>query len=127
MKYRPRGALLGAWSLVALLAGAPACGGADDRPTRWSFISAAIVEPGCATVNCHSAVSARAGVDLHARAVGYYTLVNELYVLPGDPQESALLSLLNAQGTRRMPPDAPLPQADIDLISAWIAAGAPND
>ena len=112
---------------MALLAGAPACGGADDRPARWSFISAAIIEPGCATVNCHSAITARAGVDLHARGIGYYTLVDELYVIPGDPQESALLSLLNAQGTRRMPPDAPLPPADIELISAWIAAGAPND
>jgi hypothetical protein len=114
-------------TLPALLAFAPACGGADDRPARWSFISAAVVEPACATVNCHSHVSARAGVDLHARDIGYYTLVNELYVIPGDPAESALLSLLNAQGTRRMPPDAPLPQADIDLIAAWIAAGATND
>lgn len=109
------------------LAFAPACGGTDDRPARWSFISSAIVEPACATVNCHSAVSARAGIDLHARDIGYYTLLNELYVIPRDPQESALIDLLNAQGTRRMPPDAPLPQADIDLIQAWIAAGAAND
>jgi len=121
MKRLPR------WVLVALLSPVCACGGADERPARWSFISSAIVEPGCATVNCHSSVSAKAGGDLHARDIGYYTLVNELYVIPGVPQDSALLSLLNAQGARRMPPDAPLPQADIDLISAWIAAGAPND
>jgi len=121
MKRLPR------WPLVALLSAAPACGGTDDRPARWSFISSAIVEPGCATVNCHSSVTAKAGVDLHARDIGYYALVNQLYVIPDDPQESALLSLLNAQGARRMPPDAPLPQADIDLISAWISAGAPND
>ena len=113
--------------LVGALSLAPACGGADDRPARWSFISSAIVEPGCATVNCHSSVSARAGIDLHDRAIGYDTLINLLYVIPGDTQDSSLLSLLNAQGARRMPPDAPLPPADIDLVSAWIAAGAPND
>lgn len=124
MKRHPRWALLGMLSALAVV---PACGSTDDRPARWSFISSAIVEPGCATVNCHSSVSAKAGVDLHARDIGYYTLVNALYVIPGDPQQSALLSLLNAQGARRMPPDAPLPQADIDLISAWISAGAPND
>jgi len=116
--------LLGCLALLA----ASACGGsADDRPARWSFISAAIVEPSCATVNCHSAITAKAGVDLHAREIGYYTLVNELFVIPGDPQESAVISLMNAQGAERMPPDAPLAHADIELIANWIAAGAPND
>ena len=55
MKRHPRWALLG---ILSALAVAPACGSTDDRPARWSFISSAIVEPGCATVNCHSSVSA---------------------------------------------------------------------
>ena len=44
-------------------------------------------------------------------------------MLPGDTTESsALLYLMNGQGSLRMPPDAPLPGADIDLISRWITA-----
>ena len=113
--------------ILAGLAFAPACGGTDDRPARWSFISSAIIEPGCATVNCHSAVSARQGVDLHAREVAYHALVDGHYVIAGNPRSSIVISLMNAQSAKRMPPDAPLPQSDIDLIAAWIAAGAAND
>ncbi len=107
------------------------CGSAtDDRPATWSFISATIIEPSCATVNCHSAVAQRAGVDLHDRATGHKALVDRHFVVPSDqsvPRMSALLYLLNGQGALRMPPDGPLPEADIDLIDKWIAAGAKND
>ncbi len=52
------------------------CGGTtDDRPPKWSFISATIMEPSCATVNCHSAITHQGGVDLSARAIGYQSLV----------------------------------------------------
>ena len=52
-------------SLVALVALAAAalvgCGTTtDDRPAKWSFISPAITEPSCATVNCHSAIAQKA-------------------------------------------------------------------
>jgi len=104
------------------------CGGSvDDRPAKWSFISATIVEPSCATVNCHSAITQKAGVDLHDRETGYYNLVNGFYVYPGSPGDSAMVSLMNAQGSLRMPPDVPLPEADIELIENWITAGAPNN
>jgi len=117
--------------LVAVALAALGCGSAtDDRPARWSFISATIMEPSCATVNCHSAVAQRAGVDLHDRATGYHALTDRNFVRPGDqsePRMSALLHLLNGEGSLRMPPDSPLPQADVDLIDKWIAAGAKND
>jgi Planctomycete cytochrome C len=104
------------------------CGGAtDDRPVEWSFIAATIVEPSCATVNCHSAITKQGGVDLHSREVGYYALVNGIYVFPGQPDASSMVALMNAQGSLRMPPDVPLPQADIELIEKWIAAGALNN
>jgi hypothetical protein len=117
--------------LAAVAALALGCGDAiDDRPARWSFISATIMEPSCATVNCHSAVAQRAGVDLHDRATGYRDLVGRSFVYPADPSQpgtSPLLYLLKGQGSLRMPPDGALPQADIDLIDAWIKAGAKND
>ena len=70
----------------------------------------------------------RAGVDLHDRATGYATLAGRGFVDAGTmPDASALLYLMRGQGSLRMPPDAPLPEADIGLIDNWIKAGANND
>jgi hypothetical protein len=115
--------------LVASAAALIGCGGAtDDRPAKWSFISATITEPSCATVNCHSEIANRAGVDLHDRASGYRDLVTRGFVLPtSDPQASALVHLLDGRGSIRMPPDAPLPEADVTLIERWIADGAQDN
>ena len=121
------------WPRLARLAAVSAllaagCGSAtDDRPHTWSFISATITEPSCATVNCHSEFTKRAGLDLHARDVGFYTLINGFYVIPSNSADSSLSYVLNAQGSLRMPPDNPLPVADIQLIQKWIDAGATND
>lgn len=104
------------------------CGSAtDDRPADWSVISATIVEPSCATVNCHSKITAQGGVDLHDRTTGYYTLINGFYVIPGNVADSTVVSLMNAQGSLRMPPDVPLPEADVELIENWITHGASNN
>jgi len=104
------------------------CGGlTDDRPATWSFISPAITEPSCATVNCHSAIAQKAGVDLHDRAAGHATLVDRGFVDRTTPDASAVLHLMRGQGSLRMPPDEPLPEADIVLIRNWIANGANND
>ncbi len=115
--------------LVAAVAALIGCGGTtDDRPARWSLISATIIEPSCATVNCHSAVAQRAGVDLHDRNTGWNSLVTRGFVQPNDQtHSSAILYLMNAQGSIRMPPDVPLPEADIALIDKWIMNGANND
>ena len=102
-------------------------GTSDNRPQTWSFISATITEPSCATVNCHSAITHQGGVDLSARAVGYQSLVPTYFVFPGDPQNSPVVNLMNAVGSIRMPPDNPLPEADIRLIEAWIDGGAQNN
>src|SRR4051812_34874884 len=61
--------------LVLGLVGAGCGGDNDPRPTTWSYISTAILEPSCATANCHSAIATRAGVDLSTRAAGYISLV----------------------------------------------------
>ena len=115
--------------LAAVAAALIGCGSAtDDRPAKWSFISATIIEPSCATVNCHSAVAQRAGVDLHDRPTGYRDLTTRNFVAPVDPMgNSALHYLMMGQGSLRMPPDSPLPEADIVLIDNWIRAGALND
>jgi hypothetical protein len=114
--------------LVAVAAAAIGCGAAtDDRPPQWSFISPAITEPSCATVNCHSAIAQRGGVDLHNREAGYDSLKNRAFVNSADPDSSPVILLMHAQGSIRMPPDQPLPEVDIQLIRTWIANGAKND
>lgn len=134
----PRLAGLVAVAALSFVLGA-GCGSAkEDRPPQWSFISATIIEPSCATVNCHSAITHQGGVDLSNRQIGFETLVNTMgsstadgggtfYVLPKYPEYSSLITLLNAVGSIRMPPDNPLPQADIELISSWISDGAQNN
>jgi hypothetical protein len=104
------------------------CGSsADSRPKKWSFISPVIIQPSCATANCHSQLAQRSGVALDSAYDGYDQLVNRHFVERNDPDGSALIGLLRGQGSRRMPPDFPLPDADIELIASWIADGAKWD
>ena len=119
-----------ALALAALgsMLGVAGCGSdADDRPAKWSFISATIIEPACATVGCHSALAQQASVNLSARDVGYDALYNRHFVTPGFPDQSAVIGLMKGQGSVRMPPDLPLPGPDIALIGQWIVNGANND
>jgi hypothetical protein len=119
---------LGSLMLLALAALAgPGCGGADNRPPRWSFIAPAIIEPSCATASCHSAVVQRSGVALEPRETARDTLVGRHFVIASDPDGSALMALLLAQGSRRMPPDFALPETDVELIRQWIIDGAHDD
>lgn len=114
---------LGAASF-ALAALAGCAGDPADRPVAWSYVHAAIVAPNCATSSCHSERAQTAGVVLDDADQAYAALLDRDFVVPGDPA-STLMSLLEGDERRRMPPDAPLPAADIALIRAWIEAGAP--
>lgn len=119
------------------LAFAVGCGD-DDRPTTWSYVHAAIIVPSCTTSSCHNAYNAQAGVNLQDREGAYTILVGSLcepgveplgnLVVPGSPETSRLMHLLIGDNVRRaMPPDRPLPDADIALIEQWIIDGAECD
>jgi hypothetical protein len=111
---------------LALLALAAACAGDPaERPATWAYLHPAIVAPSCATSSCHSARVETAGVALDEAAEAYDALLDRRFVVPGDPS-SALMALLDGDERRRMPPDAPLPAADVELIRIWIEAGAPR-
>jgi hypothetical protein len=119
------------------------CGGAEDRPPTWSYISPAIIQPNCATSSCHSAGAAVSGLDLSTAEIGYDSLFNQKLppngvnmarpmvtrrlVTPFSPTESRVVNMLRAYGAARMPPDRPLSEADIALIEEWIYQGAQND
>jgi hypothetical protein len=115
--------------LVAICAPLVAgCGSEEDkRPATWSYIYPAIIEPSCATASCHSDFTRRAGVNFGFEYEAWFQLVCRHFVAPMAPQNSEVLYLMTATGARRMPPDFPLPNADIAKISQWIMAGAAND
>ena len=50
-------------------------------------------------------------------------------VNPGNPNISYLIQKLEGPGVsgQQMPPGAPLPQADINVIRTWITQGATDD
>jgi hypothetical protein len=101
------------------------CGSQDEeRPATWNYIATAIIEPNCATANCHSNLAQRSGVQLDRQNRAYHALVDRFFVIPGDPDNSALMNLLKGEGSRRMPPDFPLADQDIALIAQWIKNGA---
>jgi hypothetical protein len=127
-------------SSVALIG----CGGEEDRPPVWSYVSPAIIQPNCATSSCHSRGAAVAGLDLSTTKDGYESLFNQKLapvmgalatrpqvtrrlVTPGNPTESRIINMMRAYGAVRMPPDRPLSEADIRLVEQWILAGAQND
>ena len=109
--------------VVALLIGCAA--DPSDRPATWSYLHAAVIAPNCATASCHSERAATAGIVLDDPDTAYDQLVARRFVVPGDPA-STLMSLLEGDERPRMPPDAPLPAADIELVRTWIADGAPR-
>jgi hypothetical protein len=121
MKKPERGLL----SLLAVAATALGCGGeTDNRPAEWAYISTVIIQPSCATANCHSALAARSNVDLSTIREGWRKLVGAHFVVAQCSQQSSMVHLLRGQGSRRMPPTFALAAADISLIERWIDAGA---
>jgi hypothetical protein len=104
------------------------------RPTLGA-IQANVFTPICE--QCHSGAGAPQGLRLDA-GNAYALLVGVpsteqpgvLRVSAGDPNNSYLIQKLegHAASGERMPAGLPaLPQADIDVIRQWIAAGAPPD
>jgi hypothetical protein len=144
-------------AILALVFAASGClGMTDSRPATWSFVSAAILEPNCASASCHSRGAAAAGLDLSSAERGFISLTglwvwivdpagtadqgcravdgttvcqreHRSLVVPFDPAQSRLTQLLRARQRNRMPPDRPLPEVDIRLIETWILDGAIDD
>ena len=108
---------------LVLLAALASCTDPNERDADWEFIHAAIIEPSCATASCHSSLSKTAGVDLEDVDQAYDFLLDERFVVPFD-RNSNLLFLLNGVERPLMPPDGPLPKANVDLVLSWIEEGA---
>jgi hypothetical protein len=69
----------------------------------------------------------------YAKFISDGTVEGERIVAPGDPENSRLVQALEGRPPfgpgkpfRRMPPDMPFDQSDIDEIRDWIARGCPD-
>jgi len=102
-----------------------ACGTSpDDRPQTFEYIALEVLTPACGTVACHSS-------STHVEGFAFDTLDEartalRRLVTPGNPDASRIYDVIAGSGDPQMPPDAPLATQDIELIRAWISAGAPG-
>ncbi|ACY18156.1 hypothetical protein [Haliangium ochraceum] len=123
-----------ALAILALACGAlGACVEVDERPAQWSYIHAAIIAPNCTSANCHTDITRNAGISFDDPDESYQLLAGvdcdsgepaEDFVVANEPELSKLLYLLRGEETLLMPPDVPLPEAEIELVERWIAEGA---
>ena len=109
--------------VAALLAG---CMGEspDRRPPTIDYIAAAILAPSCGRVACHASGTAQKGYTFDTVAASKASIMEQAAAAPGDPGNSTLYIVITEDGDKRMPPDGPLPEADIALIRSWIELGA---
>lgn len=120
------------------------CGGAQicqQNQCEFASVSwSADVYPllvGCGSATCHGGAQPKASLNLSSESTAYAELVSvaadqcdtgQLLVAPGDPEASYLINKLTGVGMcfgSRMPKGSgSLSGGEIDIIRAWIGAGA---
>ncbi|MBX3179445.1 MAG: PSD1 domain-containing protein [Candidatus Hydrogenedentes bacterium] len=75
---------------------------------------------------CHGPETQKSGLRLDSRAAMLSGGEGGPVLLEGDKSAgSSLLAVIRYDGALKMPPDAKLPQDQIDAINAWVAMGSP--
>jgi hypothetical protein len=120
----------------------PSCGGAPMEATFENVYATVFMGGGCVIPGCHSGATPQANFNLDMMVafeemVGPdmmgtdTTCMGAKMVVPGNPGQSYLLTKLGGETELTicggiMPPAGKLPQATLDLLEAWIMAGAPG-
>lgn len=107
----------------------------NNTVATFSEINTSVFQASCAFSGCHASNSRQAGLDLsssnaYGNLVGVASTQNPgmKRVDPGNSANSYILKKLKGDGTTRMPlRQAALSQEKIDMITAWIDAGAENN
>jgi hypothetical protein len=110
--------------------------GTDNRPKTVEYVTEAIFQPTCGAAQCHSTFAGN-DHDVFDTVIGVRSsLVNnglvELDVSRNDRDDPSSANLIIwitqidpfGLGIGRMPYDAPMPAADVELLENWIQAGA---
>lgn len=142
------------WTLVLAMVGAvmlAACGdddgdadtgpgtdtGGATRDPTFTNVYTTVISRSC---SCHLTPAGAGGLVMDTQAAAFGNLVGTeaqvggmcsgQRVAAGAPSDSVLYRKVSGEnlcGARMPRGSPPLPNADIDLIQRWIAAGAPND
>lgn len=109
-----------------------------------------LVQGSCSLTACHASKESNLGIFLAYDPAQIYaelkktspTAVGEPFVVPGDPAKSYLMVKLEGKQADHaskcagsayptcgvaMPPDAPLPAAELDTFRKWITEGAKDN
>jgi hypothetical protein len=123
-------------TLLAACDGDEADGG--EAPPTFTEIHERVLQTSCVFSTCHKSGPSPAGEMTLERDVAHANLVDvpspvvagKIRVVAGDPDASYLMEKLTASMPAAgdpMPPDAPLEAERIELVRAWIEAGAADD
>jgi len=125
MKSQPKSAVLAlSATFVAIAALSAISLGQSPKksaPVTYKQIQA-VFNKNC--INCHKAPKPKAMMNLETYAGVMKGNDDGPVITPGHPEKSFLFQLVAGTGRKKMPPKQPLAKADVDLISAWIKAGA---
>lgn len=123
---------------LAVLPAAACTMSADSRPKTLPYITETILAPYCGAAQCHSSFTA-AYDDVFDTVEGARRSIvrNKLVQMGGaglnddrqDPHNALLVAVVELpfglhKEIGRMPYDAPLPDADIDLLARWVGNGS---
>ncbi len=126
-----------AWGPL-LLALAACADNADDRPLELDYLTQTIFAPTCGATQCHSSFTQASDVVFDTPEATRRTLLGGQLIIfdsenydPDNPDKAALITWITdidpfGLGVGRMPFDAPMPNADVELLKEWIGAQAPG-
>lgn len=78
-------------------------------------------------LGCHNAEKSKGGLSMETRELILKGGENGAAMISGDADHSALIKALNDAGDAHMPPKKQMPEKQINLLKAWVNAGAPWD
>jgi WD40 repeat protein len=113
---------------VVLAAAQPVHAADASKPVSFINDIAPILKEKC--FGCHGAKNPKGKLDMTRYANLRKGGTKEDPIIPGNPEDSYLITVLTATDKKRMPPKesgAPLPSQQIELIERWIQQGAPLD
>lgn len=74
---------------------------------------------------CHGEIKQKSGLRLDSREAVLKGGVNGPAIVPGKPEESLMMTVIDYAGDIQMPPDAKLDDEKIAILKQWIEKNAP--
>lgn len=115
-------------SLPVLFALLGACGTTpDERPVTVEVVALSVLAPSCGQTQCHSTSTYIQGYAFNTLDAAKDALREIATTVQGETAaDTLLIDVMRTTGGKRMPPDAPLAEQDIQLVEAWIDSGSPG-